>query len=109
MYRPVMPATERDRELIADLAAERTGLRKSEVMGVRGLAATQQTGLLHHKAKVVPVAIAARRRHHEHALINPDWISAAFIYSANVMSTGAATFGWMDVHNLSALGRRELG
>jgi len=30
----MMPATEWDRELIADLAAERTRLGKSEVMGV---------------------------------------------------------------------------
>jgi hypothetical protein len=33
----MMAAAERDRELIADLAAERTGLGESEVVGVRGL------------------------------------------------------------------------
>ena len=31
----MMPATEWDRELIADLAAECTGLRESEVVGIR--------------------------------------------------------------------------
>jgi diadenosine tetraphosphatase ApaH/serine/threonine PP2A family protein phosphatase len=41
MHRPVMPATEWDRELIADLATERARLGKSEVVGVRGLAAAQ--------------------------------------------------------------------
>jgi hypothetical protein len=30
----MMPATERDRELIADLAAERTGLGETEVVRV---------------------------------------------------------------------------
>jgi hypothetical protein len=34
MHRTVMSATEGDCELIADLAAERTGLSKSEVVGV---------------------------------------------------------------------------
>ena len=34
MRRPMMPSTERDRELITDLAAERTGLREPEMMGV---------------------------------------------------------------------------
>jgi hypothetical protein len=37
MHRPMMAAAERDRELIADLAAERTGLGESEGVGVRGL------------------------------------------------------------------------
>jgi hypothetical protein len=35
MRGPVMHAAERDRELIADLAAERTRLGESEVVGVR--------------------------------------------------------------------------
>ena len=42
----MMPSTERDRELIADLAAERAWRRKSEVVGVRGLAAAHETRLL---------------------------------------------------------------
>jgi len=35
MHRPVMPATERDRELIADLAAECAGLGEAQVVGIR--------------------------------------------------------------------------
>jgi hypothetical protein len=46
MHRPVMPATERDRELIADLAAECAGLGEAQVVGIRGLAATHETCLL---------------------------------------------------------------
>ena len=46
MHRTMMPATEWDRELIADFAAERARLRESEVMGIRGLAAAHETRLL---------------------------------------------------------------
>ncbi len=58
MRRTVMPATEGHRELITDLAAERTGLRKSEVMGVRRLAAADETRLLGDIAQVLPLAMA---------------------------------------------------
>jgi hypothetical protein len=34
MHRTMMPSAKWDRELIADLAAERTGLRESKVVGV---------------------------------------------------------------------------
>src|SRR5215471_3828451 len=70
MHRPMMPATERDRELIADLAAERTRLGKSEVVGVRGLAATHETRLLGDIPQVLPVAIAPRRSDRQNALVD---------------------------------------
>ena len=41
MHRAMMPAT-----LIADLAAERAGLREPEMMGIRGLAAADEARLL---------------------------------------------------------------
>ena len=66
----MMPATEWDRELIADLAAERARLRESEVMGIRGLAAAHETRLLGDVAKVLPVAIATRGSEGENALID---------------------------------------
>jgi hypothetical protein len=109
MHRAVMRAAKRDGEFIACFAAERARLHKSDVMRIRGFAAAQQAGLLHHKAKVVPVAIAARRRHREHALIDADMISAAFIDFANLVTTGADTFGRIDVHDLGAFGRQEPG
>src|SRR5258708_5220664 len=105
----VMRAAERDREFIACFAAKRARLHKSDVMRIRGFASAQQAGLPHHKAKVVPVAIAARRRHSEHALIDADLISAAFMDFANLVTTGAETFGRIDVHDLSAFRRQELG
>src|SRR5262249_61723911 len=69
MHRPVMPATERDRELIADLAAECAGLGEAQVVGIRGLAAAHETCLLGDIAQVLPVAIAPRGCKDEHALV----------------------------------------
>src|SRR6516165_2071193 len=70
VHRAMMPAAEWDRELIADLTAERARLSKSEVVGVRGLAAAEQTRLLGDIAQVLPVAIATRGRDCEDALID---------------------------------------
>src|SRR5262249_49132941 len=70
VHRSMMPAAEWDRELIADLAAERTWLGKSEVVGIRWLAAAQETRLLGDITKVLPVAIAPRRSDCEDALID---------------------------------------
>src|SRR5215472_5604339 len=70
VHRAMMPAAEWDHELVADLAAERAGLGKSEVVGVRGLATAQETRLLRDKAQVLPVAIATRRRDREDALVD---------------------------------------
>jgi hypothetical protein len=48
MHCTMMPSTEWDRELVADLATERTGLGETEVVRVRGLAAAHDTRLLGH-------------------------------------------------------------
>src|SRR5262249_30342457 len=70
MHPAMMPATERDRELVADLATERAGLAESEVVGVRGRAAAHETRLLGDIAKVLPVAIATRGGNREDALVD---------------------------------------
>src|SRR5262249_26247325 len=70
VHRAMMPAAEWDRELVADLAAERTGLSKSEVVGIRRLAAAQQTRLLGDIAQVLTVAIATRGSDREDALVD---------------------------------------
>src|ERR1700724_1032223 len=70
MHRMMMPTTEWDRELIADLAAKRTWLGKTEVMGVRGLAAADETRLLGDIAQVLPVAVPPRRSDGEDALVD---------------------------------------
>src|SRR5262249_28983316 len=70
MHRTMMPATEWDRELIADLAAKRTGLREREVVGVRGPAAAYETCLLSDITQVFPIAIAPRDGDREDALVD---------------------------------------
>src|SRR5262249_32129209 len=62
--------TERHCELIANLAAERTGLGETEVVRVRGLAAAHETCLLGDVAKVLPVAIATRGGEREGAFVD---------------------------------------
>jgi len=66
----VVPTAEGDRELIADLAAERTRLGKSEVVGIRWLAAAHETRLLGDIAQVLPVAIATRSSEREETLVD---------------------------------------
>jgi hypothetical protein len=51
----VMSATERDRELVADLATERRSLGKAQMMGIGGAAATNETRLLGNRFDVVTV------------------------------------------------------
>ena len=102
-------AAERDGEFIACFAAERPRLHKSDVMRVRGPAAAHQARLLHYEPKVIPVAIAARRRYREHALIDADSISAGFICLVRLVTASAETLRTRAVQNCSAFGRQELG
>src|SRR5262249_61702555 len=70
MYRTMMPTTEGNGELIADLTPERAGLGETEVVGVRRLAAAHETCLLSDITQVLPVAIATRGSDREHALVD---------------------------------------
>src|SRR6266508_1059826 len=70
MHRTMMPATEWDHKLIADLAAQRAGLGESKMVGVRGLAAAHEARLLGDIAKVLAAAIATRGRDREDALVD---------------------------------------
>ena len=74
MHRPMMPSAERDRELIADLAAERARLGKSEVVGVRGLAAADDACLLSDVAQMLAVAIPTRYSNRKDALVDASGI-----------------------------------
>jgi hypothetical protein len=107
MYRAVMRAAERDRKFIARFPAKRARLYKSDMMRIGGLAAAQQAGLLHHKAKVVPVAIATRRRHREYALVDADLISTTCIDLPNLVTNSAETLRGIGVYDFSAFGPRE--
>ena len=105
----MVPSAERDSELVTYFAAQRARLSESKMVGVRGLAAAHEARLLRDIAKVLPVAIAPRRRDCQHALIDADLIGAGFIHLANLVTTSAATFRRVHVHDLSAFGRQELG
>ena len=51
----MVSTTERDRELIADLAAERRYLGKAQMMGIGGAAAADQARLLGYRFDVITV------------------------------------------------------
>jgi hypothetical protein len=70
VYGAVMRTAERHDIFIARFSAERAWLHKSDMMGIRGLAAAQKAGLLDDETKMVFVAIAPWRRHREYALID---------------------------------------
>src|SRR5215471_3522319 len=105
----MVPSAERDSELVTYFAAQRARLSESKMVGVRGLAAAHEARLLRDIAKVLPVAIAPRRRDCQHALIDADLIGAGFIHLANLVTTSAETLRNSDVHDLSAFGRQEPG
>ena len=58
----MMAPTERNGELITDLAPERPALRKAQVMSVRWLTAANQAWLMSDKSNVVAVTYPARLR-----------------------------------------------
>jgi hypothetical protein len=58
----MMSAAQRDGELVAHLAAERAGLGKSQMVGVRGLSAANQARVRGDRSDVVPVADPTRLR-----------------------------------------------
>ena len=70
MHFAMVAATERDRELIADLAPQCRCLRKAKVMSISGTATANQARLLGNGFDVLPVANTPRRRQSEHGFIN---------------------------------------
>src|SRR5262245_31026742 len=99
----MVPSAERDSELVTDLAAQGAWLGESKMVGIRGLAAAHEARLLGDIAKVLPVAIAARRRDCQHALIDGHFISATFNDLPNLVSAETRR---IDVHDLSTFGRK---
>jgi len=60
MHLTMVSSTQGNGELVADLAAECPALRESQVVGIAGLATTNQTRLLGHMSDMVAVANPAR-------------------------------------------------
>ena len=75
----VAPA-QRDGKLIAHLPAERAALRKTQVMGIRGSATTNQTRLLAHVSNVLAVTNPTRLRQRQHALV--DYIGSSSLFAS---------------------------
>src|SRR5262249_41655507 len=105
MHRTMMPATEWDRKLIADLAAECTGLRKSEVVGIRGLAAAHETRLLGDIAAVLLVPIAPRGRDREDAFVNALCLTRVPVFrGGSLLGAGNLMHGRKIVRGCTRLG-----
>ena len=66
----MMSSTERDSELIADLAAECRRLRKAQMVGIGRAAAADQTRLLGNRFDMLPVANPTRRRQCQYAFVD---------------------------------------
>jgi len=59
MHLAMVPSAQGHGELIADLATERPGLGKAQMMRVRWAAAADQTRLLGHVSDMITIADAA--------------------------------------------------
>src|ERR1700687_4174717 len=66
----VMDGAKRDRKLVAYLESQPSGLRKTDVMGVGGCAATDETGLPTNKPQMLFRTMAFRFCERQHALID---------------------------------------
>jgi hypothetical protein len=62
MYFTVMPATQWNRELITDFAAECGALRGAQVMGIRRASTANKTRQLSDRSDVLPIANSTRYR-----------------------------------------------
>ena len=70
MQLAMVAATQRNRELVADLSSHRPALSKAKVVGVRRASSTDQAGLLGNCTNVVAVANSTGLWHCQHALID---------------------------------------
>jgi hypothetical protein len=66
----MMSSTQGHNEFIANLAAECAALRESQVVGIAGLAAANQTRLLGHMSDMLAVSNPAWLCQGQHALID---------------------------------------
>jgi hypothetical protein len=66
----VMPSTQWNGELIADLSPESSALREPEMMSIRGAPTANQTGLLGNKLDVLPIADPSGLGTDQRAFIN---------------------------------------
>ena len=65
----MMSPAERHREFVADLAAERRGLREAQMVWIGGPATADQARLLNHMPDMIAVTNAARLGEDKHTLV----------------------------------------
>ena len=70
MNLPVVASAKWHGKFVADLSAQRLGLRKTKMMGVRWLPPADQTGLIAHKTQVRFVADPLRLTKGKHAFVD---------------------------------------
>ena len=66
----MMGAAERDRELIADPAAQGLGLHESEVMGIARLPPAEKARLRRHELQMGAISVAPRFAQRQRALVD---------------------------------------
>jgi hypothetical protein len=66
----VVTSTQRNSEFIAHLATKRAVLRKSQMMGIGGLPATNQASLSDNRSDMIPVTNSPLLRQGQRALID---------------------------------------
>jgi hypothetical protein len=66
----VMPATQRDRELITDSAAECGALRRAQMVGISRAPAANKAWLLGNRFDVLPIANPTRHWERQDAFVN---------------------------------------
>jgi hypothetical protein len=76
----MVTSAQRHRKLVAHLPAQRAALRKAQVMGVRGPATTNQTGLLGHVSNVLTVTNPTQLRQRQHTLV--DYIGSSCLFAS---------------------------
>ena len=74
----MMSPTKRDGKLVADLPAQRSSLRKSQMMDIRGSPTANQARLLGHIFNMFPVANPTCLRQRQYALVDNSGSSLFF-------------------------------
>ena len=80
MHLAMVPSTQRDCELIADLATERPGLGKAQMMRVRRAATADKARLLGDMADMLAIANTARFSQQQCAFVDAFWLRSPFLW-----------------------------
>jgi hypothetical protein len=96
----MMSAAKWDRELVADLATQRTVLREPEMMWIRGVPPADQTGALGDELEMLFVTVATGLTEREGALVD-----AAIRASSRGLAFASGLYG----RRLTPTNRRRLG